>query len=114
MLAVFATTTTMTTTTEAHAQEIVQLGQLGAMDEDTEAFIKEYLISTIRNNLTDFAVSISSEDGQMLINTFSHTPNIIGDDLFFDIGNTEFTEANGYSFERGKIVAPNGTQILPR
>ncbi len=34
---------------------------------------------------------------------------MIGDDLFIDMGQTEFSEANGYKFEMGKIIAPNGT-----
>jgi hypothetical protein len=39
---------------------------------------------------------------------------MIGDGLFIDMGRTEFSEANGHMFEMGKIIAPNGTQVIPR
>jgi hypothetical protein len=100
-----------TPTTAAHAQ---QLYMPRSLDTQTEALLKEYLVSVIMNNLTDVSLTIRDDTGQMFIDMFGNTPNQLGDDIFIDINKTPFTAANGYKFEIGKITAPNGTQNLPR
>jgi hypothetical protein len=86
--------------------------EYATMNEDTEAFIKEYLISAIRNNLTSISVTIN-EYGQMEV-TSEIIEDYINHDIKMEIDTTPFTAENGYKFELGKILYPNGTQFLPR
>jgi hypothetical protein len=109
-----ATATTTMTTAVAQAQQMVILGgPFSAMDEDTEAFIKDYLVSVIMNNLTSMNVNIQ-DTGTMTVNNFHETPSDLSDNILISIDNTPFTAENGYKFELGKIMYPNGTQFLPR
>jgi hypothetical protein len=86
--------------------------EYSTMDAETEAFIKEYLISTIRNNLTTMVVTID-EYGHMAVNS-EIIQDYASDDITMEVDTTPFTEENGYKFELGRILYPNGTQFLPR
>jgi len=81
------------------------------MNEVTEKFIKEYVISRIRDNLTSIAVSIN-DFGHLVVTTPGYPADYINDDITIEIDETPFKTIDGYRFELGKIIAPNGTQII--
>jgi hypothetical protein len=86
------------------------------MNEETVEWIKEYLVSLIRQNMTSLIVSINNAGGMEVTNSET-PPDYLDDEIVIDVGNavgTPFSEFEGYEFQLGKIIAPNGTQVLPR
>lgn len=82
------------------------------MNEETVNWIKEFIISTIRNNLTSMVVTID-EYGYMAISSEAPEDGI-RDDIEIVIDDVPFDITENYQFQLGKIIAPNGTQVLPR
>jgi hypothetical protein len=80
------------------------------MNEVAEKFIKEYVISRIRDNLTSIAVSIN--DFGYLVVTPEYPADYNNDVITIEIDERPFKTIDGYRFELGKIIAPNGTQII--
>jgi hypothetical protein len=82
------------------------------MNEETLAWIKEFLISAIRNNMTTMTITID-QFGGMEVSNQDMPPDSLDDEIKIEFI-TPFSIVDGYKFQLGKIIAPNGTQILPR
>jgi hypothetical protein len=116
MLAMLTLSLGVITTPAAHAQNTIMLGgSFNAMNEETLQYVKDYLTSVIQNNLTASTSVIVNGDpaGTMSLMEQGESQTDSADDIFMIIG-AGFSTENGYRFEEGKLIAPNGTQILPK
>lgn len=83
------------------------------MNDETVEWIKEYLISAIRNNMNTMTITID-QFGGMEVSNQDVPADSWDDEIMVTIPMTPFSIADGYEFQLGKIIAPNGTQVLPR
>jgi hypothetical protein len=113
-LLVIAATTTTINNAYAQSNTVVLGSTFSPMNDETLQYLKEYLIATIQNNLTEPAsVIIDGQYGTMSIMDFGQKETDSIDDMLFNTG-PGFSEANGYRFEDNRLFAANGTQLLPR